>query len=66
MSAERMTPERLAEIRQCVNLDFPATRSYVERIARELRAELDAVTRERDEARQERDEARELYEANHG
>lgn len=49
--SERPSAERLAEIRYSATRGFPCTRSMLERIARELLAELDAVTRERDEAR---------------
>jgi hypothetical protein len=48
MTAARPTPERLAEIRQTIDEPFHTVwRSDM----RDLIAELDAVTRERDEAR---------------
>jgi hypothetical protein len=45
-TAERMTPERLAEIRGLIAIE---SRMWVTHPLRELLAELDAVTAERDE-----------------
>lgn len=48
--SERMTPERLADLRRDVNC-FPMFDSWSRETVLALLAELDAVTRERDEAR---------------
>jgi hypothetical protein len=46
-----MTEEQLQEIRECVERGFPATRSYVERLATALLAHVDALGRELEKAR---------------